>query len=145
MTREQQLMIKGMDMLLRKFSKMTGDTEITVNEIISASNEVYDDIMSNKGENTSTQLKKINKKKNAAVDVDTESVTVYFYERTIDGTIRKRAYKAIEKKNSYEVMNCWRQRLSKNYDINNFSDALHHSMWTDAENDELMEKLLELY
>ena len=48
MTREQQLMIKGMDMLLKKFNKMAGDTEITVNEIISTSNEVYDEIISDK-------------------------------------------------------------------------------------------------
>lgn len=47
MTREQQLMITGMDMLLRKFTKMSGHTEVTVDEIIAASNEVYDAILSN--------------------------------------------------------------------------------------------------
>ena len=47
MTKEQQLMIKGMDMLLRKFSIMPDDTEVSVKEIIKASNEVYNQILSN--------------------------------------------------------------------------------------------------
>ena len=47
MTKEQQLMIKGMDMLLRKFSTMPNDSEVTVEEIIAASNEVYNKIVSN--------------------------------------------------------------------------------------------------
>lgn len=38
-------MIKGMDMLLKKFNKMTDNTVVTVLEIISASNEVYDEII----------------------------------------------------------------------------------------------------
>jgi len=144
MTREQQLMIKGMDMLLRRFSKMTGDTEVTVNKIISASNKVYDEIISDKGEHDSTlMIEKLNKRKTTAIS--SELVTVYLYERNIDGAIRKRAYKAIEKKNSYEVMDCWRSRLSKNHDINKYTDTLHHAMWTDAENDELMEELLAHY
>lgn len=119
MTKEQQLMIKGMDMLLRRFSKMTGDTEVTVDD------------------------KKLSKKNTTAIS--SELVTVYLYERNIDGTIRKRAYKAIEKKNSYEVIDCWQSRLSKNHDINKYTDALHHAMWTDVENDELLEELLERY
>ena len=144
MTKEQQLMIKGMDMLLRRFSKMTGDTEVTVDDIISASNEVYDEILSDKVEKQfSTNDKEIKQKNTTAIS--SELVTVYLYERNIDGTIRKRAYKAIEKKNSYEVIDCWRSRLSKNHDINKYTDTLHHAMWTDAENDELMEELLERY
>ena len=144
MTKEQQLMIKGMDMLLRRFSKITGDTEVTVDDIISAYNEIYDEILSDKVEDSSAQMiKKLNKRNTTAIS--SELVTVYLYERNIDGTIRKRAYKAVEKKNSYEVKDCWRSRLSKNHDINKYTDTLHHAMWTDAENDELMEELLERY
>lgn len=47
MTKEQRLMIEGMDMLLRKFSTMPNDAEVTVKEIIAASNEIYDKIISN--------------------------------------------------------------------------------------------------
>lgn len=45
MTREQQLMIAGMDMLLRKFSKFDNQKTFTVEEIIEASNSVYDAIL----------------------------------------------------------------------------------------------------
>lgn len=45
MTKEQQLMIQGMDMLLRKFTKKPDDTEITVLELIEAGNEIYDEII----------------------------------------------------------------------------------------------------
>lgn len=76
---------------------------------------------------------------------ESELVTLYFYERTASGSIRKSIFKAEEKANSYIVFNCWRNRLSKNYDINKYTDCLHHAMWTDAENDELMEKLLDKY
>lgn len=48
MTIEQQLMIEGMDMLLRKFIKNSDDTIVTVGEIIEASNDVYDKILSKK-------------------------------------------------------------------------------------------------
>lgn len=58
MTIEQQLMIKGMDMLLRKFNIMSDDTEVTVADIISASNEVYDEILSDKIDYSSSQIKK---------------------------------------------------------------------------------------
>lgn len=45
-TREQQLMVKGMDMLLKRFNQMPDSTTVTVEEIISASNDVYDEIVS---------------------------------------------------------------------------------------------------
>lgn len=45
MTKEQQLMIQGMDMLLRKFNKKPDDAEITVIELIEAGNAIYDEII----------------------------------------------------------------------------------------------------
>lgn len=38
-------MIRGMDMLMKKFNILPDDTTVTVAEIISASNSVYDEIM----------------------------------------------------------------------------------------------------
>ena len=88
-------------------------------------------------------LEKLNKRKEKSKD--SELITLYFYERRSDGFIIKNTYKAVEKKNSYEVKDCWRSRLSKNQVINKYTNTLHHAMWTDAENDELMEELLERY
>lgn len=45
MDKEKQLMIRGMDMLLKKFNILPDDTTVTVAEIISVSNSVYDEIM----------------------------------------------------------------------------------------------------
>lgn len=90
-----------------------------------------------------TNLEKLQKRRNNSISSD--PVILYFYERRGDGSIVKQKYEAVEKKNSYEVKNCWRSRLSKNHDINKFVDCLHHSMWTDEENDTLMEELLEYY
>ena len=90
-----------------------------------------------------SNLEQLQKRRNNSIS--SEPVILYFYERRADGTIKKQKFEAVEKKNSYEVKNCWRSRLSKNYDINKFTDCLHHEMWTDAENDELMEELLERY
>lgn len=45
MTDTQRAMIAGMDMLLRKFIKYPDDKEFTVEEIINASNEVYNTIL----------------------------------------------------------------------------------------------------
>lgn len=45
MTEKQRTMIQGMDMLLRKFSRYPNDKSFTVEEIINASNEVYDNIL----------------------------------------------------------------------------------------------------
>lgn len=44
MTREQQFMIKGMDLLLKKFNDKPDYTQVTVLEIIGVANEVYDEI-----------------------------------------------------------------------------------------------------
>ena len=45
MSENKRMMILGMDMLLRKFSKYPDSKTFTVIEIIEASNEVYDVIM----------------------------------------------------------------------------------------------------
>lgn len=88
-----------------------------------------------------TSIKKLNRNASPAG----EMVMVYYYSRNIDNSITKRAYNAIRKKNSYEIKDCWRSRLSINHDINKFGDCLHHDMWTDEENDALMEEILEKY
>lgn len=88
-----------------------------------------------------TSIKKLNRNASPAG----EMVMVYHYCRNVDNSITKRAYNAISKKNSYEIKDCWRSRLSKNHDINKFGDCLHHDMWTDEENDALMEEILEKY
>lgn len=88
-----------------------------------------------------TSIKKLNRNASPAG----EMVMVYHYCRNVDNSITKRAYNAISKKNSYEIKDCWRSRLSKNHDINKFGDYLHHEMWTDEENDALMEEILEKY
>lgn len=88
-----------------------------------------------------TSIKKLNRNASPAG----EMVMVYHYCRNVDNSITKRAYNALSKKNSYEVKDCWRSRLSKNHDINKFGDCLHHDMWTDEENDSLMEEILERY
>lgn len=46
---EQQLMLEGMDMLLKRFNIRPDDTMVSVAEIIKASNEVYDEIILGKG------------------------------------------------------------------------------------------------
>lgn len=81
-----------------------------------------------------TSIKKLNRNASPAG----EMVMVYHYCRNVDNSITKRAYNAISKKNSYEIKDCWRSRLSKNHDINKFGDCLHHDMWTDEENDALI-------
>lgn len=88
-----------------------------------------------------TSIKKLNRNASPAG----EMVMVYHYCRNVDNSITKRAYNAISKKNSYEIKDCWRSRLSKNHDINKFGDCLHHDMWTDEENDALMEEILKKY
>lgn len=88
-----------------------------------------------------TSIKKLNRNASPAG----EMVMVYHYCRNVDNSITKKAYNALSKKNSYEVKDCWRSRLSKNHDINKFGDCLHHDMWTDEENDSLMEEILERY
>lgn len=45
MTDKQRYMVVGMDKLLRKFSVFANDREFTVDDIIKASNEVYDEIL----------------------------------------------------------------------------------------------------
>lgn len=45
MNDKQRLMIEGMDRLLRRFNKYPDDIEFTVEEIIRASNEVYEEIL----------------------------------------------------------------------------------------------------
>lgn len=88
-----------------------------------------------------TSIKKLNRNASPAG----EMVMVYHYCRNVGNSITKRAYNAISKKNSYEIKDCWRSRLSKNHDINKFWDCLHHDMWTDEENDALMEEIWEKY
>lgn len=88
-------------------------------------------------------LEKLQKKRNDSIS--DSPVTLYFYKRRFDGSIEKRKFEAIEKKNSYELIDCWRKRLSKKYDINKYVDSSHNEMWTDNENDELMEELLEYW
>lgn len=56
MTREQKLKVTGMDMLLRKFSRMPDSESVTVKEIIAASNMVYDEIISNDGEDQQVNM-----------------------------------------------------------------------------------------
>jgi hypothetical protein len=113
-------------------------------DYIQALSDLIDKLKKNKDEFDAKQkekLEKLNKRRNDSIS--SELVTVYHYERVLDNTIQKRSYLAVEKKNSYEVKNCRRARLSKKYDINKFTDILKHEMWTDNENDELMEELLE--
>jgi len=50
MTDKQRYRVEGMDMLLRRFSKYPDDTSFTVGDIIEASNNVYDTILSNPDE-----------------------------------------------------------------------------------------------
>ena len=88
-----------------------------------------------------TSIKKLNRNASPAG----EMVMVYHYCRNVDNSITKKAYNAISKKNSYEIKDCWRSRLSKKHDIHHFGDCLHHDMWTDEENDALMEEILEKY
>lgn len=45
MSNEQRLKTEGMDKLLRKFNKYTDDKTFTVEEIIKASNEVFQEIL----------------------------------------------------------------------------------------------------
>lgn len=45
MTEEQRAMIAGMDKLLQRFNKYPNNKEFTVEEIIKASNEVYEEIL----------------------------------------------------------------------------------------------------
>lgn len=45
MTDKQRDMIAGMDKLLSKFNKYRDDKEFNVEEIIKASNEVYEEIL----------------------------------------------------------------------------------------------------
>ena len=47
MTNEQRLMIIGMEMLLKKFNKLPDAATVTISEIISASNDVYNEIIIN--------------------------------------------------------------------------------------------------
>lgn len=47
MTRDAQLMIQGMDMLLRKFNKYPDNTLVKVTDIIEAANDIYDEIARN--------------------------------------------------------------------------------------------------
>ena len=112
-------------------------------EYIKALSDFYD-YMKNKELEQRQLFRNINRERRKS-ESKSEFVTLYFYERTTNGSIRKSIYKAEEKANSYIVFNCWRVRLSKKHDINKYTDFLHHAMWTDAEDDELMEKLLDKY
>lgn len=129
-------------MLYRENAQENGKSE----EYLLALSDLLNALQDNKAEydnRKKANLEKLNKRKENSKD--SELITLYFYERRADGSIIKNTYKAVEKKNSYEVKDCWRSRLSKNHDINKYTDTLHHAMWTDAENDELMEELLERY
>lgn len=87
-------------------------------------------------------LEKLQKRRNDSIS--DSHVTLYFYKRMSDGCIIKEKYEAVEKKNSYELKDCFRRRrLYKDSDINKYVDSSHNEMWTDNENDELMEELLE--
>jgi Na+/phosphate symporter len=115
-------------------------------DYIQALNDLIEKLRNDKEEFETEQKKKLEKlNKRRTNSISSEPVSLYYYERKMDNTIRKREYKAIEKKNSYELINCWRVRLSKNYDINRFTDMFKREMWTDTENDELMEELLSRY
>lgn len=115
-------------------------------EYIQALNDLIEKLRNDKEEFEAEQKKKLEKlNKRRTNSISSEPVSLYYYERKMDNTIRKREYKAVEKKNSYELINCWRARLSKNYDINRFTDVFKREMWTDTDNDELMEELLSRY
>lgn len=47
MTDKQRIMVEGMDMLLGKFNHQSDNKMFSVEEIIKASNEVYEEIMKN--------------------------------------------------------------------------------------------------
>lgn len=129
-------------MLYKENAQDNGKSE----EYLLALSDLINALQENKAEHDKqikANLEKLNKRRENSTN--SQFVTLYFYERRADGSIKKNAYEAVEKKNSYEVKECWRSRLSKNHDINKYTDTLHHAMWTDAENDELMEKLLERY
>lgn len=129
-------------MLYRDKAEADGKSE----DYITALSDLIAYLQSNQEEHRRQQnanFEKLNKRRTSSIS--TEPVTLYFYERRTDGSIRKQKYEAVEKKNSYEVKNCWKTRLSKHHDINKYVDILHHEMWTDAENDELMEELLARY
>lgn len=112
-------------------------------EYIKALSDLYDYLKNKELERR--QSFRILERERRTSESKSELISLYFYERNIDGSIRKSIYKAEEKANSYIVFNCWRVRLSKKHDINKYTDCLHHAMWTDAEDDELMEKLLDKY
>lgn len=129
-------------MLYRDKAKENGKSE----DYIMALSDLIETLQESKEkyiEKQKKNLEKLNKRRTNSIS--SEPVTLYFYERKADGSISKKKYKAIEKKNSYELQDCWRNRLSKNYDINKFTDISHHEMWTDTENDKLMDELLEYY
>lgn len=89
-------------------------------------------------------LEKLQKRRNDSIS--DSPVTLYFYKRMYDGCIIKEKYEAVEKKNSYELKDCFRRRrLYKDSDINKYVDSSHNEMWTDNENDELMEELLKYW
>ena len=125
-------------MLFRDEAKSQGKSEdylMALSDLIVILQKNQENHKSKQKEN----LEKLNKRRNNSVS--TEPVILYFYERRADGSIKKHMYEAVEKKNSYEVKSCWRSRISKNNDINKFTDCLHHAMWTDAENDELAARM----
>lgn len=129
-------------MLYREESKELGKSS----DYLQALTDLIEQLKINKESFELEQKKKIEKlNKRRTNSISNQPVTLYFYERRLDNTITKKEYQAIEKKNSYEVIGCWRVRLSKTYDINTFTDIFKHEMWTDNENDELMEELLQRY
>lgn len=113
-------------------------------EYITALSDFYKFVNDKELEERKSLRELVRKKRRESVS-NTKITKLYFYERKLDGTIRKTVFKAEEKASTYKVFNCWRVRLSKHHDINKYTDCLKHAMWTDVEDDELMEKLLEKY
>lgn len=112
-------------------------------EYIKALSDFYN-YMKNKELKSRQSFREFNRERRKS-ESKSEFVTLYFYERKIDGSIKKSKFMAEEKANSYIVYDCWRVRLSKKHDINKYTDCLHHAMWTNVEDDELMEKKLNKY
>lgn len=50
MTKEQRLMIEGIDLLMRRFNCIPDDTHVTISKIIEILNKVYNNIKENNSE-----------------------------------------------------------------------------------------------
>ena len=74
-----------------------------------------------------------------------ELVVIYNYTRNADNTVSKWKFIATENEKDYIIKgDCWIPKVSKEK-MNQFTDMYRHEMWTDKENDKLMENVLKMY